>query len=401
MPGIIALCLSYVFSQFFRSFLAVLTPVLSDELGMTATGFAYASGAWFVAFALFQFPVGILLDTIGPRRTAAFIFTFFTGLGAILFAWAESPVMIIVAMGLIGIGCSPALMAPMYIIAREFDARSFATAISVFISVGSLGNIISSEPLAAAVETFGWRQSSVALGLAVLVTGILIFALVQDPEEPERPSGGRGRLRDVLAIRALWPIFPVVLGGYVVAAGLRGSWIGPFHADLYQYDVLEIGRASLFMSIALVLGTLFFGPLDRLFNSRKKVVIMGNGILLAVCLAMALHIPENPLVGTLAFVLAGFFGASYAVQMAHGKSFIPPHLTGRGVTLLNFCSIGGAGIFQWISGPVVEGFSTPGDPQGAYQVLFAYYTILVGSALLVYAFSTDANPEQQETGTTD
>jgi len=52
MPGIIALCCAYVFSQFFRSFLAVLTPVLSSELGMTPTEFAYASGAWFVMFTL-------------------------------------------------------------------------------------------------------------------------------------------------------------------------------------------------------------------------------------------------------------------------------------------------------------------------------------------------------------
>lgn len=397
MYGIAALCLSYVFSQFFRSFLAVLTPVLSNDLGMTATGFAYASGAWFIAFALFQFPVGILLDSLGPKRTAGFIFTVFTGLGAFVFAIAPNPTMIVVAMALIGVGCSASLMAPMYIIVREYDARKFATFISIFISIGSLGNITSSEPLAAAVEAFGWRQTSAALGAMVLLTGSLIWMTVKDPDKPEQGSQG-GSFRDLLLIRQLWPIFPIILCGYVVVAGLRGSWIGPFHVDLYQYDVLEIGRATLFMSIALVLGTLFFGPLDRIFNSRKKVVVMGNLVVLSVCLLMCFYVPQSPWLGTLAFVAAGFFGASYAVQMAHGKSFVPPHLTGRGVTLLNFCSIGGAGIFQWISGPVVETFSTSGLPQDSYQALFGYYAVLIAITLVIYAFSTDAKPDQQESG---
>lgn len=392
MPGIAVLCLSYVFSQFFRSFLAVLIPVLSEEIGMTATEFAYASGAWFIAFALFQFPVGILLDSIGPRRTAGYIFTLFAGAGTILFALAESPAMIIAAMGLIGVGCSTALMAPMYIIAREFDARSFATFVSVFIGVGSLGNIASSEPLAAAVEAFGWRECTQVLGVGVLLTGIAIFLTVRDPQKPEE-TPAHGGIWDLLKIRELWPIFPMVFAGYMVAAGLRGSWIGPFHSDLYQYDTLQIGRATLYMSIAFVLGILFFGPLDRLFNSRKKVVITGNAIVLATCCAMVFNMPATPWIGTAAFVVTGFFGASYAVQMAHGKAFIPTHLTGRGVTLLNFCSIGGAGIFQWISGPVVETFSSPGTPQSTYEVLFAYYSILTAMALLAYAFSKDARPE--------
>jgi len=393
MPGIIALCCAYVFSQFFRSFLAVLTPVLSSELGMTPTEFAYASGAWFVMFALFQFPVGVLLDTIGPRQTAAYSFTIFGGAGAFLFAWADYPSMIIIAMGLIGIGCSAALMAPMYMFVREYDAKKFATLISIFIGIGSLGNIASSAPLASAVEAFGWRQSSIALGLGVIVVGLMILFLVRDPKKIESNGSGGGYI-DLLRIRALWLIFPIVLAGYIVAGGLRGSWIGPFHTDLYGYDTLAVGQASLYMSIALVLGTFFYGPLDRILNSRKSVVLGGNLIVLVVCILLAVQLPASPWLGTLSFVILGFFGATYAVQMAHGKSFVPKHMTGRGGTTLNFCSIGGAGIFQWISGPVVENLSTPGSVHSEYQVLFTYYTVLLFVALLIYVFSKDAKPDQ-------
>ena len=139
MIGIAVYCLAYVLSQFYRSFLAVLTPILSNDLGMDPTELALASGAWFVCFALFQFPVGYLLDSYGPRRTAGWIFLLFAGSGIALFAFASSPWMVIVAMGLNGIGCSPALMAPMFIFAHTGSPVKFASNVSTFVALGTLG----------------------------------------------------------------------------------------------------------------------------------------------------------------------------------------------------------------------------------------------------------------------
>ncbi|MFN3845299.1 MAG: MFS transporter, partial [Paracoccaceae bacterium] len=50
--GIAALVAAYVLSQFYRAFLAVLTPVLQSDLGASASDLAAASGLWFLAFAL-------------------------------------------------------------------------------------------------------------------------------------------------------------------------------------------------------------------------------------------------------------------------------------------------------------------------------------------------------------
>ena len=64
MAGLAALALGYVLSQLYRSFLAVLTPALTVELGATKADLSLASGAWFIAFALMQFVVGVSLDTV-------------------------------------------------------------------------------------------------------------------------------------------------------------------------------------------------------------------------------------------------------------------------------------------------------------------------------------------------
>ena len=40
----------------------------------------------------------------------------------------------------------------------------------------------------------------------------------------------------------------------------------------------------------------------------------------------------------------GFFGSSFGMVIAHGRAFFPPHLIGRGVTLLNLFGIAAVGL---------------------------------------------------------
>ena len=101
--GIAVLIAAYVLSQFYRAFLAVLTPELSAELGATPEILAYASGVWFVCFAAMQVPIGWALDVYGPRRLAAGLLAVGAGGGAVLFGLASAPWHIVLAMALIGV----------------------------------------------------------------------------------------------------------------------------------------------------------------------------------------------------------------------------------------------------------------------------------------------------------
>ncbi len=392
MPAYAILALAYVLSQFYRSFLAVLTKVLETDLGASASDLSLASGAWFCAFALMQFPVGYALDNWGPRRTTALLFGIGGGTGAALFAVATTPAQLIAAMALIGIGCSPILMAAFFLFARNFSAVRFATLASVFIAVGTLGNIAGAAPLAMAAEAFGWRAVSWWLAAATVLLGAGIWLTVQDPARVENAGTGKGGFLELFAIPQLWPIYPCILLGYTTAAGVRGLWAGPLLIDVYGLDTIGAGRIILLMAIALSLGTLAYGPMDRIFNSRKRVVMGGNIVVLFATLWFAFAMPQSVQIAAFILVLIGFFGASYAVQFAHGRSFIPAHLTGRGVTLMNFFSIGGVGLMQFISGSVVSANKMASDPANAYRALFMLYAATLIAALVSYAFSKDARP---------
>lgn len=385
--GLAFLVAGYVLSQFYRAFLAVLTPVLGREIGASPGDLAISSGIWFLIFAVMQMPVGAALDRVGPRLTASLLLGIGGGCGALVFAAAEGPWAVHVAMALIGIGCSPVLMASYYIFARIYSPAVFGTLAGAIIGVGSLGNIAGAAPLAWLVAAVGWRPALIGLAAVTFVIALALWVFVRDPARAETPAAGRGSVLDILRQPGLWAILPLMAVAYAPAAAIRGLWAGPYLAEVFGADGLSIGRVTLLMALAMVAGNFAYGPLDRIFRTRKWVVFAGN-LAAAVCLLILALYPGGS-IWTAALLLSalGLFGASFPAIMAHGRAFFPAHLTGRGVTFLNMFGIGGAGILQFASRPVYE--SASGTPEEVFRLLFLFFLVPLVIGIVLYLFSHD------------
>lgn len=390
--GIASLVLAYVLSQFYRAFLAVLSPVLATDIGATPDLLAQASGLWFLAFALMQLPVGWALDRIGPRATASGLLAV-GGLGAAVFALATGAGAINLAMVLIGIGCAPVLMASYYIFARAYSAAVFGTLAGVTIGIGSLGNIAASLPLSAMVDAVGWRSTMWGLSALTLLTAAVILLLVRDPERAPGPQ--QGSLLDLLKMPALWPVLLMMATCYAPPAGLRGLWAGPYFSDVFGADAARIGQITLIMGLGMVAGNFAYGPLDRLLGTRKWLVFGGNAAMTVCLVVLAFNAQVSGWLPVALFAAVGFFGASFPMVMAHGRAFLPPHLVGRGVTLINLFGIGSAGLIQLASGRLHTAL-TPDPallnsvpPSAPYAALFLFYAATVAAGLLVYLLSQD------------
>lgn len=390
--GIAALALAYVLSQFYRAFLAVLAHTLAADLQTNAQELAQASGWWFLTFALMQVPVGWARDKIGPRRTTAFLLAIGAG-GAAVFASATAPLHITFAMVLIGIGCSSVLMARYFIFARIYSPAVFGTLAGMVVGLGSLGNIGASLPLSWAVEVWGWRGTLWGLAALTLAIAVLVLALVRDPAKVEGTA--TGSLLDLLKMPALWPILLMMAACYAPPAGLRGLWVGPWYADAFGADSARIGQVTLVMGLAMVAGNFAYGPLDRVLGSRKWLVFGGNLLMLTCLVGLYTQVSNDHWTTVALLAGVGFFGASYPMVMAHGRAFLPPHLTGRGVSLINLFGIGGAGILQIITGrlhtalPPSESVMNSAPPTTPYAALFVFYAALTAAGLAIYLLSRD------------
>ena len=385
--GLFMLCLAYVLSQFFRAFLAVLTSVLAQDIGAEPDDLATASGLWFLSFALMQLPVGWSLDRIGPRRTASILLLFGGSGGAALFALASSTFQIKLAMLLIGIGCSPVLMASYYIFAREFPPARFATLAALMLGMGSVGNLVASYPMAIAIDLIGWRGSLAALSAASAAVAIGVLLTVRDPQTA---NGDRsGSVLDLLKMPVMWAILPMMLVNYAPVGALRGLWIGPYLSDVFDLSTTQVGQATLIMGLAMIAGTLSYGPLDRVFGTRKWVVFFGNLACTASLFLLVLTIDRNVFLSVGLIALIGFLGGSFPVIIAHGRSFFPPELVGRGVTLMNLFGIGGVGLMQFASGRVHETL-TGATVTTPFVAIFLFFALVLLAGTLIYAFSRDS-----------
>lgn len=386
--GIISLVSAYVLSQFYRAFLAVLAPVLGQEIGATPEDLAFASGLWFLIFAAMQIPVGAALDRVGPRLTTSLLFSIGGAGGAILFALAQTPMHITLAMALIGIGCSPVLMASYFIFARVYPVTIFGTLAGATIGFGSLGNIVSAAPMAWAVAAFGWRETVMGLAALTLLVALVIWFAVKDPERVVTEH--RGSVLDLLRIPALWPIFIMMLVNYAPSAGLRGLWVGPYIEDVYAADVTTIGRVTLVMGLAMIAGNFAYGPMDRLLGTRKWVIFGGNLVGAIGCLALFAMPDRGVLLSSVLLALVGFCGASFPLLVAHAKAFFPAHLTGRGVTLINLFGVGGVGLAQFVTGPVYTHAAADAPSLAApYATLFGFFGLVLLVGLAIYLFAQD------------
>lgn len=383
--GVSALVLAYVLSQFYRAFLAVMTPVLTKDLGVTAAELASASGWWFLAFAAMQVPVGVWLDRVGPRLTTGVLLALGAG-GAVMFSQATGALQIKLAMALIGVGCAPVLMAGYFIFARSYSPAVFGTLAALMLGVGTLGNVAASLPLSWAVTAFGWRET--VLGIAA-ITGAVALAILLLVRDPERLEGARrGSLWELLRMPVLWPILIMMMVCYAPIAGLRGLWIGPYFADVHGAGQMQIGEVSLWMGLAMVAGNFAYGPLDRWLRRRKALIVAGNALMLACLVALWGFAAASPLVVTAILVAAGFFGASFPIVLAHGRSFVPAHLTGRGVTLLNLFGIAPIGIAQIVTGRL-HAATEAVTPTAPFETVFLFFAVTTAIGLFVYLWSQD------------
>jgi sugar phosphate permease len=382
--------LAYILSQFYRSFLAVIAPELSHEIGLNAQALGNMQAFWIAGFVAAQFPVGWALDEVGPRRSVSLLMLAAIA-GAILFARARSGNQLDIAMLLIGVGCAPIYMGALYIFGRVNRPDRFALLSSWLLGIGTAGNLLAATPLAWAAQSIGWRGAMLVIAALTAVSALLVFLLVHDPVTIRSGSqpGVLQAIGKIIAIPSLWPILPLTGVSYAVMLAERGLWAGPYFAEVHGLGPVDRGNALLLMAAAMSAGAMIYGPLDSWFNTRKWIVVVGSALTIAFFLILSFG---NLDVGaaTLVMALLGAAGMTYGVVMAHGRALFPNHLLGRGITLMNVLFIGGAGIMQPISGAVVTAMKADGIAAAdIYARLHFGFAVALAVTLAIYLFSRD------------
>ncbi|MDH5558514.1 MAG: MFS transporter [Alphaproteobacteria bacterium] len=400
-----ALCTGYVASQFYRSANAVIASELMAELSISPESMGAITGVFFLTFALMQVPTGVLLDRFGPRIVMPAMLMLAVA-GSVIFAMSESEGSLAFARGLMGVGCAAGLMGSMVVFARWFPQNRFGTLAALIFSVGGIGNLLATTPLAATSEAIGWRGSFVGMAAITVGMAALLYAVIRDAP-PGHPALARKRetagqviagLGQVLREKRLWYVSAMQFVGYPVLMTIGALWAGPYLTDVHGLDAISRGNVLLAINVAIIAGVMAMGPLDRIFDTRKWIVAVAATATAAI-LGLLTILPDPPLWQAVTLlILFGLVGPYQMVLHAHARAIFPEHLIGRGLTVQNTVAIGAVFLMQWLSGFIVERFADAADPAFAYRVVFGFLAAITLLALLVYLRIEDAKPSMAEAG---
>ncbi|MCO4052596.1 MAG: MFS transporter [Bosea sp.] len=385
-----ALILAYILSIFYRSFLSVIATPLMADLSIGPAELGALSSAWFITFAIMQFPVGWALDRLGPRLTVTACMAV-GAVGAFGFALAPTALLATVSMALLGIGFSPVFMAALYLFARSGAPGAFAGVASLFIGLGSLGNLMGAAPLSRAADAFGWRPTMVGVALLFCLALALAALLLRDPPPARRAEGAADEgviagLRAILAIKALWFIAPITFFAYAILVTTRGLWVAPFLAEVNGLGRVAQGNGALVMAIAMTAGAFVFGWVEKRAGGPKPTVLWSTALTGLLFAALALSGHMGGLWAVVLFAAIGLAGFNYAIIMAHARGFFPDHLIGRGMTTMNFLFIAGASAVQVASGWFIAVEREAGlEPAAIFANLHWLFAALLAVSVAIYA----------------
>jgi MFS family permease len=191
--------------------------------------------------------------------------------------------------------------------------------------------------------------------------------------------------------RSVAPLFFMHLMTYSSFLLVVALWGGPYLTHVYGYGLTARGNVLFVAVVAQIAGSVIWGWADQWFGGYKQPVLLGAGLTILALAAVAFFgiLPEAAVIAW--FTAIGFFTAYVSVLIAHGKSLFPPALVGRGITILNMGTMGGAFLTQTLSGFVIDLFPTRDGAYAldAYRLVFALQAVFLLLACAGYLRARD------------
>jgi len=378
---VLPFALGYFLSYLYRSLNAVIAPDLIRDIGLDAGILGLLTSAYFLTFAAFQLPLGILLDRFGPRRCEAALLLF-AALGALVFAQATSASGLIAGRALIGLGVSACLMAAFKAIRLWFPEDRLPLVNGIQMAAGGLGALTATAPVEFALHLTDWRGVFLILAALTIAVALLVFTLVPERAAPsgtaETLGEAIGGIGTVFTSSNFWRLAPLTIMSQASMLAIQGLWSGPWLRDVAGFERDGLATVLLMIAAAMVTGFLGLGGLaERLGRNgipTVSVAVVGMSCFMIVqaCIIIGWHDAAVPL-----WILFGFTATAGILPYSVLPQFFSAQLSGRVITALNMLVFGAAFAFQWGIGAVIDfwpkttagGFALTGYRAGFGMVL--------------------------------
>jgi MFS family permease len=331
-----------------RNSMGLMMPFWKEDMGWSYKFVATASSIMLITMAVIAPVVGSIIDRLGSRMIYATGMTVI-GVVFILCSFMTQPWQLIALFSVVG-GAAFAAMAPSLVsttVAQHFKGRiGLATSIA---TSGSTGGQFALMPLLAFLITLtSWRQSYLMLGIAVLITAVVVFLLIGRETVPKRPAKGTAGASSVfttIRVLARTPTFWLLGGGFFIC-GFTTAGVIKVHLIPYAvscgFPPVQSATAYGVLSLFSLIGMICYGWLSDRFH--RPMLLASCYFVRALTFVMLMYIAGNtPLLYVFAVLFGIFDYATFPIVASLVATHIGRHVMGITMGLIfALHSLGGA-----------------------------------------------------------
>jgi ACS family tartrate transporter-like MFS transporter len=366
--------LGYLMSYIDRVNVSFAATQMNADLGFSATVYGLGSGLFFLSYALFEIPSGMVVARVGARRWIARIMISW-GLLAAGMMFVQTPMQFYIMRLLLGAAEAGYFPCALYCVSQWFPPAHRGRATSRFYCFGGLSSIVMGLlsgwllALDGAAGLRGWQWLFLVEGLPAFLLGLFILRFL--PDDPAKANWLTPAERDWLAaeharelerlavppdhniLAALrdWRVFQLAVAGLLTIGAYMSFqlFLPQLLAAGTGLDVIHVGYLVSASGAVLIVGMIASGWHSDRQGQRFSHLIGG-------CLAVGMAFIVMAYAPSPSVLIAGFFGLSLfwpAVTLSTivlCSEIVPRRAVGVSVAAVNTLSQIGAFIGPWLVG---------------------------------------------------
>ncbi len=394
----------YIFVTFHRMGVGVVKNDLQNEFGIGALEYANIGSMYFYAYFLMQIPSGILADKLGPKKTVS-MFSILAAIGSITFGMAPNINVAYVGRFMVGIGVSVVFICLVKIQSRWFYSKNFALMVGLSGVVANLGSMLAQTPLALVSAKFGWRNTFIFMGVAMVFFTILTLIFVKDDpkdmglpgmdELENRPLDSSNikvmpALKSILSNKRTWVISIAYFGLSTAYTVFMGTYGVSFLIEKYSLTNVQSANYVIVTISGALVSSLVLGQISDHFKSRKlPLTIAGTLTLLCWIALVYVDIPINILVPFL--FIFGFVSSAFTMCWTMGNEVNDRRLSGMATGVVNCVGFLGAAVVPVIMGKVLDNYQD--TPLVGYEKAYFVLIMIIAVSVVASFFTKETNAQ--------
>lgn len=367
----------YAYQYILRVMPNIMLNDIVQQFHISPVVFGQFAGIYYIGYAAFHLPIGILLDRIGPRKvmTGCILLTV---IGLLPIIFASEWIYPLCGRVLIGIGSSAAILSTFKIIRMTFSAQRFTRMLSISVTIGLIGAIYGGGPVSYLCNTLGYKTVValfVGLGLALAA---LSYCLVPEIEVIKNKSV-LADIKTVLSNHKV--VFTCLAAGLMVGPleGFADVWGSSFLEHVYGLS----NKTASYLPSMIFIGMCFGGPFLSLIAERTNrylgVIIAAGCIMFLVFLALILQWFNVDGI-TVGFLLVGVCSAYQILAIYKASTYVPDQVAGLTTAVANMLIMSFGYVFHTGIGVIVDIYGGIQSTQAfIYGIGFIPLTLALGT----------------------